>query len=229
MRPRVNNPFQAVTPTHGSVAPSSKDRFFGKWTTPCSFSVAYCVSMPSRLPPSAPEATFAGGRPPSQFWKKVPATRSPTRKRVTPCPTATISPAPSDNGTRLSREPTGYCPFMTNTSRRLRDVARTRIRTSCAPGNRTVASVNSSSIPMRTSTNQAILFLGARDVRAGRRRLRRAGRNQANECGRRGRRKPTRECALGPKRRHDGDPWCCGRVVPAGRPPCQGGHGEAGS
>ena len=42
---------QAVTAAHGSVAASSNVRWLGTRTTPCSFSKAYSVSMPSMLPP----------------------------------------------------------------------------------------------------------------------------------------------------------------------------------
>ena len=38
--------------------------------------------------------------PPTQCGKKVDITASPTAKRVTPSPTATTSPAPSDSGMR---------------------------------------------------------------------------------------------------------------------------------
>ena len=42
-----------------------------------------------------------GGAPPTQRWKKQPATRSPTLTRVTSGPTSTTSPAPSDSGMRF--------------------------------------------------------------------------------------------------------------------------------
>ena len=56
---------QAVTPAQGSVAPSSKERFAGIFTTPSSSSSAYSASMPSMPPPSAlawtSGADFAAG------------------------------------------------------------------------------------------------------------------------------------------------------------------------
>ena len=58
--------------------------------------------MPSVAPPSAVDCTSAGGSPPGQRWKKLPATLSPTLTRVTPEPTSTTSPAPSDSGMTFS-------------------------------------------------------------------------------------------------------------------------------
>ena len=55
--------------------------------------------MPPALPPRAVPSAAAVGAPSIQSSKKMPATRSPTLKRVTFAPTATTSPAPSDNGT----------------------------------------------------------------------------------------------------------------------------------
>ena len=59
--------------------------------------------MPSMPPPSALACTSGGGSPPGQRWKKQPATLSPTLTRVTPAPTSTTSPAPSDSGMTFSR------------------------------------------------------------------------------------------------------------------------------
>ena len=54
--------------------------------------------MPSRPPPSALAWVSAAIGPPIQRWKKQPATRSPALTRVTPSPTSTTSPAPSESG-----------------------------------------------------------------------------------------------------------------------------------
>ena len=93
---------QAVTAAHGNVAPSSTDRCAGIFTTPSSSSTTYSASMPSMPPPSAVACTSGAASPPGQRWKKQPATLSPALTRLTPEPTSTTSPAPSDNGTMLS-------------------------------------------------------------------------------------------------------------------------------
>ncbi len=114
--PITMSAFQAVTPAQGSVAASSNERFAGSATTPSSCREIYSASVPSSGTPSA------GGRdtfgPSFQTWKKVPATLSPGRKRVTPGPIDTTSPAPSDNGmTSRSTTPLKYCPVTIRWSR----------------------------------------------------------------------------------------------------------------
>ena len=47
--------------------------------------------------PSASPLTGGGG-PSSQPWKKVPATLSPGAMDLTPVPTASTTPAPSESG-----------------------------------------------------------------------------------------------------------------------------------
>ena len=56
--------------------------------------------MPSMAPPIAEPKAASSIAPPTHFCMKQPATRSPTLTRVTPGPTATTSPAPSDSGIR---------------------------------------------------------------------------------------------------------------------------------
>ena len=93
---------QTVTAAQGRVAPSSSERCDGIFTVPSSSSTAYSASMPSVAPPSALACTSGGGSPPGQRAKKLPATLSPTFTRVTPEPTSTTSPAPSDSGMTFS-------------------------------------------------------------------------------------------------------------------------------
>src|SRR5438876_217804 len=52
--------------------------------------------------PSASPLAAIGG-PSSQLWKKVPATRSPGARPVTPAPTASTTPAPSESGELYER------------------------------------------------------------------------------------------------------------------------------
>ena len=56
--------------------------------------------MPSMAPPMAEAIAVSSMAPPIHFCMKQPATRSPTLTRLTPGPTATTSPAPSDKGIR---------------------------------------------------------------------------------------------------------------------------------
>jgi hypothetical protein len=56
--------------------------------------------MPSIAPPIAEAVALSLISPPYQCCMKQPATRSPALKRVTPGPTSTTSPAPSDSGIR---------------------------------------------------------------------------------------------------------------------------------
>jgi hypothetical protein len=56
--------------------------------------------MPSIAPPMAEGIALSLMAPPNQRCMKQPATRSPTLTRLTPDPTATTSPAPSDSGIR---------------------------------------------------------------------------------------------------------------------------------
>ena len=68
---------------------------------------------------------------------KIPATRSPTLKRVAPGPTATTSPAPSESGTLPAMLPPPvppYCALVTSRSRWFSDTARTRTRICFAAG-----------------------------------------------------------------------------------------------
>src|SRR6202521_5941388 len=116
---------QAVTPAQGNVAPSSSDRGAGIFTTPSSSSTTYSASMPSMLPPSAFACTSGGASPPDQRWKKQPATLSPTFTRVTPPPTSTTSPAPSESGTILSRTGIRYAPSTMPRTRNLSEHAKT--------------------------------------------------------------------------------------------------------
>src|SRR5262249_41024170 len=74
--------FQTVTPAQGRVAPSSSDKCAGIFTAPSSSNTAFSASMPSMPPPSALVWTSAGASPPTQRWKKHPATRSLTFTRV---------------------------------------------------------------------------------------------------------------------------------------------------
>src|SRR3546814_7434188 len=55
--------------------------------------------------------------PSVQFWKKQPATRSPAANSVTPSPTASTSPAPSELGMRGSAMPRAAGSLTTERSR----------------------------------------------------------------------------------------------------------------
>jgi hypothetical protein len=90
---------KAIPPAQGRVAASSKLRFAAIGTTARSGKAIYSVSIPGAG--GAPVAGPASGRggPSLQLRKKVEATRSPASKRVTPSPTSTTSPAPSESGT----------------------------------------------------------------------------------------------------------------------------------
>jgi hypothetical protein len=74
---------QAVTPAQGSVAASASVRWSGTGTTPRAGKTRWVASTPSSGPPSRPASRSAGGGPPSQFWKKAGATRSPGLRSVT--------------------------------------------------------------------------------------------------------------------------------------------------
>ena len=100
-RPETASAFQAVTQHTASVAPSSYDKWSGMRTTDSSPKVPYARKTPSQHGP-APErraplffAYFAV----EPLWAKIGKTRSPAFHLVTPSPTSTISPAPSENGT----------------------------------------------------------------------------------------------------------------------------------
>ena len=76
----------------------------------------YSASVPSSGTPSASGSDTFG--PSFQTWKKVPATLSPGRKRVTSEPTDATSPAPSESG-MMSRSttPLKYWPVTMRWSR----------------------------------------------------------------------------------------------------------------
>ena len=90
----------------------------GSFTTPSSSSTASSVSMPSIAPPIAEACAASSIAPPIHFCMKQPATRSPTLMRLTPGPTATTSPAPSDSGIRSGLGAArAYCASMVSRSR----------------------------------------------------------------------------------------------------------------
>jgi hypothetical protein len=96
----VLSAFQAVTAAQGSVAAASSPRCSGAATSPSSPSTIISAMTPSRGPPRVVAKIARAGAPPSQPWWKIGHTRWPTATRVTPGPTATTSPTPSETGIR---------------------------------------------------------------------------------------------------------------------------------
>ena len=97
--------FQAVKAAQGRQAASSSERSGTLGRTPWAFSTTYSASTPSRAPPRA-LAIAAGVHPPSsQSWKNVVVTAMPGWTVVTPGPTASTTPAPSEFGIRGSGNP----------------------------------------------------------------------------------------------------------------------------
>ena len=106
----------------GMINSRMKD-YFDLWTLSNAFNIdqsrlAKAISATfarrgTAIPDEVPDAltpAFAADATKQQQWEsfkrdKVPATRSPTWKRVTPGPTATTSPAPSESGTRPTASP----------------------------------------------------------------------------------------------------------------------------
>ena len=121
----------AVSAAHGSVAASSNVRLEGMRLTPSASRTISSCSTPGRVPPRARRRLLADGLPSNHDWKNIGHTRSPTETRVTPSPTAAISPAPSENGMngRLYDPP---FPSTVRRSRKFREAA--RIRTTIWPG-----------------------------------------------------------------------------------------------
>ena len=101
--PSVISACQAVTPAQGSVAASSSVRCSGTWTTPSSCSTTYSASIPSAWAPRLVRALSSLISPLSHFCMKMPATPSPIFTRLTPAPTATTLPTPSERGTKGKR------------------------------------------------------------------------------------------------------------------------------
>src|ERR1700687_6414320 len=87
-------------------------------------------------------------------------TRSPTLKRLTPAPTATTSPAPSESGTRPGGTGIGNSPFRTIRPRTLIELARTRTSTSPTAGDgiSRSATTRPSRLPGRSSWYTRIFF-----------------------------------------------------------------------
>jgi hypothetical protein len=73
-------------------------RCSGIRTHDASGSTTSSASIPSRPPPSALAWWKSESGPLCQVGKKLPITRSPAFHRVTPAPTVTTSPAPSETG-----------------------------------------------------------------------------------------------------------------------------------
>ncbi len=95
--PSTISPRQAVTAAQGSVAASSALQPAGALVTPSAVSAIASQATPSSAPPSA--ASRCGvGRPAVQCGKKPGITRSPAFTRVTPSPTCSTTPAPSESG-----------------------------------------------------------------------------------------------------------------------------------
>ena len=77
----------------------------------------YSVKTPSIGAPNALALIAAVTLPWMWSTAKLDETRSPTFHPLTSSPTATISPAMSDTGTKLSFWPSGYSPLATIRSR----------------------------------------------------------------------------------------------------------------
>src|ERR1700686_1920077 len=119
----------------------------------------YSVNHPSRSTTHC--SGIALNAPPNQFGKKELMIRSPTLKRVTPAPTATTSPAPSESGTRPGGTGIGNSPLIIIRSRTLSELARTRTSTSPTAGDGTLRSATTrpSRLPGPSSWYTRILGL----------------------------------------------------------------------
>ena len=105
----------------------------GKGRT-CAGTTLYSVSTPSIGAPRAARPVFSDATPKMCSREKLGMTRSPTRQSTTASPTAMISPAMSEPGTRLSFCPREYWPLATARSRYYIDsnvVKFNRIRQKC--------------------------------------------------------------------------------------------------
>ena len=83
----------------------------------CAGMALYSVKTPSMGAPNALALIAAVTLPWMWLTAKLDETRSPTVHPLTSSPTATISPAMSDTGTRFSFWPSGYSPLATIRSR----------------------------------------------------------------------------------------------------------------
>ena len=121
---------QAVRAAQGRVAAWAMVQPLGNRVKAVAGMATYSAANPSALSPGTPIIRSSFGPPAGQLGKKVDSTLSPTLKRVTPSPTATTSPAPSDMGMR----PSGVriIPATTAKSWKFSELARTRTRISPA-------------------------------------------------------------------------------------------------
>ena len=71
----------------------------GAFTTPSWERHMYSCIVPSSGPPRVPSHTSSWNVPERQVWLKIGQTRSPALTRVTPAPTASTVPAPSETST----------------------------------------------------------------------------------------------------------------------------------
>ena len=103
--PWCTTALQAVRPAQGRAAASASVRWLGAATSASAGSAMNSCMTPSIGPPSALAKPSWVGGPDSQPGKKLGQTRSPALNRVTPAPTATTSPTPSETGITGRRPP----------------------------------------------------------------------------------------------------------------------------
>ncbi len=89
---------QAVKAAQGRVAACSSLRWAGAATAPSSGTTINSAITPSIGPPSERLTRSSVSSPAIQRCENVGQTRSPTENRVTPAPTSTTSPTPSEIG-----------------------------------------------------------------------------------------------------------------------------------
>ena len=122
---------QAVSAAQGRVAAWVSDQPLGRRVKALAGMATYSAAKPSTWSPGTPISRSSCGRPATQPGKNVDSTWSPSLKAVTPSPTPTTSPAPSDIGTRPSA--VLIMPETTAKSWKFSELARTRTRISPGP------------------------------------------------------------------------------------------------